>query len=212
MTCIVAVRGEGVVWMAADSQATNNGAVMLHALPKVVRRAVEPQGSPSEPMPESYPTLFGSDGTIWLGDYFRWGELPPRIVGMSLAEWCSQKLAPCLRTAATEGNHWVERNSGKEWGGQTLVACGTDIVLMDSAGSVVVPQGNFWAIGSGGAEARGALHVLYRHTTHNAYTQAEAAVLAACELDDGCRRPIELIASTNNFYCEEGEPYYEREG
>lgn len=195
MTCIVAVRGDGVVWMAADSQATNNGAVMLHGLPKVVRRKVALHGEPREPMPDGVPTLFGSDGVLWLGDYFRWGELPPMQVGMSLAEWCAKELAPAMRKVATEGNHWVDRSNGKEWGGQTLMASGTEIVLMDSAGSVVVPQGNFWAIGSGGAEARGALAILRKHTLFDAEEVAHIAVEVACQLDDGCRRPIEKVSS-----------------
>lgn len=184
MTCIVAIAETGRVWMAADAQASNNGAVMINAAPKIVQR--ETLGR----------TLFGSDGSLWLGDAFRYGILPVRHAGQSLAEWCAVELGPWLRERASEGNRWYDRNGGKEWNGQTLVANGSDLVLVDSAGSVVVPIGGRWAIGSGGAEARGALWAMDRDgSAMLAHQRATLAVAAACALDDGCREPIECVCT-----------------
>lgn len=184
MTCIVAIKECGRVWMAADSQATNNGAVLIHGLSKIVQRDTFGR------------TLFGSDGSLWLGDAFRYGVLPTRHAGQSLAEWCAAELAPWLHAKATEGQRWIDRSNGKEWNGQTLVANGSDLVLVDAGGSIVVPASGRWAIGSGGAEARGALWAMDRDgSAMLAHQRATLAVAAACALDDGCGGPIECVCT-----------------
>jgi len=182
MTCIVVVKDKpsGRVVMACDSQASHNGVVMTHALPKIVKR----NGF-----------LFGADGPLWLGNFYRYGDLPerPRDSGpdtMTLPQWCSERLAPWLREAATQRNQWRDIAGGKEFGGQTLVALGSEFVLMDSGGSVLVPAHPWWAIGSGGSEARGALAALASFGHLRADERAAVAVAAAIALDDGCCEPI----------------------
>src|SRR3990167_8525638 len=107
MTCIGAMKSvSGNVWMAADSQASNNGTILTHGIPKIVRR-------------DDF--LFGSDGGLWLGDAMRYGNLPLFVQGMSLVEWCATHFGPWLRGLATEGKHWYDVQGGKEWRGSTLV-------------------------------------------------------------------------------------------
>lgn len=180
MTCIVAIknRDAGCVVMAADSQASNNGTVLLHEASKIVAR-------------DGF--LFGADGALWLGDFYRYGDLPAwPLTPITLAEWCSERLAPAVRAAATERNQWREINGNKEFGGQTLVARGDELVLMDSGGSVLVPAQGWWAIGSGGSEARGAIFAA-RALSDSAFDSiAMHAVTAAITLDDGCSGPVNI--------------------
>lgn len=182
MTCIVAIKSNGRVVMAADSQASNNGIVFISSTPKIVRR-------------DGF--LFASDGALWLGDFFRYVKLPEwPVVGANgmqatLAEWCSTLLGPLLRAAAAERNEWRDVNGAKEYGGQTLVAHGGELVLIDSGGSVIVPADGWWAIGSGGAEARGAIHYATNTVADIADIIAEGAVQVAIALDNGCAGPIQ---------------------
>lgn len=186
MTCIAAlvVKHANKVYMAADSQATHNGCVLVHGLPKIVER-------------DGF--LFASDGSLWLGDACRYLDLPVWTDGVPLAQWCAIHFGPWLRACANQGNHWVDRSGGKEWNGQTFVARGGELCLVDAGGGVIVPAGSWWAIGSGGAEARGAMSAL--EDAPDCYAPLDGnlsprdilsmAVGAAILLDDGCCGPVQ---------------------
>lgn len=188
MTCIVAVKdhANGRVVMACDSQASNGGAVVSLGACKVVTR-------------DGF--LFGSDGPAWLTNFYRYGALPswPQECCPTLEAWCVMHLAQYLCAEATLRNRWKDGDfGGKNWGGQTLVARGDSFVLMGSDGGVLTPKQGWWAIGSGGSEARGAIFGMGRTADDSgpelsadfAALSAVRAVRAAIALDDGCGGPV----------------------
>lgn len=167
MTVVAAVKAMGRVHMACDSQATNNGTIMYPAESKIVTRG-------------RY--LLGGEGTIAMQSWFRTAPqalFKPHRAG--LVDWVDRIFGPATLEHFTKIGQLTDR---RELPGQAIIACGSEFVVMDAAGHPVSP-GPWWAIGSGGPEARGALFVCSAYG-RNPADWPETASRAATHLDDGC--------------------------
>lgn len=188
MTVIVAVTDGERVCMACDSQSSNNNCRATLARPKIVRIG---------------PLLVGAEGTMAVGDFLRyryvigaWGK------EVELAAWCGTTLADDLRNHLRERDLMEKRGDRTEMPGQLLIAKGGEFLILDTGGSVVQVASPFWAIGSGGPEARGAMwaawpasevmHLATNQLHPREETVARAGVEAAIALDYGCGPPVHV--------------------
>lgn len=120
--------------------------------------------------------------------YHRWvAAHPPPATSAELGEWVDE-----LRT-------WVaERSSGEDQesdlDGELLVGFGTgEIWVCGPDGSVVQIDDDFYAIGSGGPEARGALWALSSAADVTPERAAHLAIGAASASDHGTGDGVQLV-------------------
>lgn len=166
----------GLVCMASDSQATSgDGSKLVLALPKIVRCG---------------PCLFGCTSlaiTQFVREYYAigpWGD------AVSLASFAA-KWADHCRSHLNERGQLEKHNDMLLFPGEALIAKGGEFCKVDAAGQVITFALGFWAIGSGGAEARGAIWSMCGSADpHSIEHIARSGVLAAIDLDDGCSRPV----------------------
>lgn len=186
MTCIVAVTTGKVAWMASDSQITDNGAVIIGGS-KVHRK--------------DDGLLLGCDGSAAYSDALRWHAPGPGLLlrDMGLAEWLTRRFVPWLWEFAKERN-LLRTDDGRAWlPGSVLAAHAGQLAVVGRDGCVVQSVQRYMAVGSGRAEALGALTVLVRQEPALLGHQlATLAVGVACELDDGCREPIHCHSTAVN--------------
>jgi hypothetical protein len=161
--------------MACDSQASSNGTKAALRGSKIIEIAG---------------ALFGAEGSFGVAEFLRsdtWprqpmASMPLEVVARSFvaAAWSWLKKRDALRIV----------NGSPELSGNVLVARGPDWILIDSGGSLIDLASDWWAIGSGAAEARGAMFVATLLEHAEAGNIARQGVHAAIALDDGCSFPI----------------------
>lgn len=180
MTVIVAVSGGSRVCMASDSLAVNNGAKGVLKTPKLVRMGT---------------FVIGSSGSFGANQLLPACLKEPFTDPRPLLDVCKQ-LADDLRKELKDRDLMRRVNDALEFPGMMLVARGPDFALIDAGGSVIQFDYDWWAIGSGAAEARGAMFVASKYEHAGADEVARAGVEAAIALDDGCGGDIRMEWTT----------------
>ncbi|HMI36950.1 MAG TPA: hypothetical protein VK505_04925 [Steroidobacteraceae bacterium] len=164
--------------MACDSQASNNGAIGVLADSKIIRHG---------------PVLVACEGSFAITQLVRYETIPEcsrTLDDMDLADWAANAFVPAIRKHLKERDLLRRVNDSLEFPGMTLIARGPEWLLIDSAGSIVRFLNEWWAIGSGAAEARGAMFAASVAEGATADEIADLGVAAAIALDDGCCAPI----------------------
>jgi ATP-dependent protease HslVU (ClpYQ) peptidase subunit len=162
--------------MACDSQASNNGTVAVMAESKIVRVGG---------------VLFGSDGTLAISEYLRRRCRAEAFDGFDDLAVLAGAFADGLRRHLREVDGLVKNSrDGLEFPGMTLIARRSEFLVLDAGGSALRLSSPFWAIGSGGSEARGAMHHASTLEHAEASQIALAGIRAAIALDDGCCEPF----------------------
>jgi len=173
MTVIAAATDGTRVCMGADSQYTNGGAKFIAARTKLRRMGK---------------ILYASDGQLGLESLIEGSDWEPPQAAESLFRWACRYFAPVLRERAVRAGITESRDGFVQVCGVVMLALRSELVKVDPLGGVL-PVHGFWAIGSGGAEARGAMHRASGDVT-TADMVVRAGLDAACALDDGCSRPF----------------------
>ena len=173
---VIAVYSDGTrCCMACDSQASNGGAKAIMKGSKIVER----NG-----------WLFGAEGSPVAQQAIEYDLSPASLLEHDpLAHWAAVDFYPWLYSKLKSRGQLVPVSGRDELPGQILIARKSEFVLLDTIGAVVEFATDFWAIGSGGAEARGAMYARELDNGHSDQIVSEA-VAAACALDDGCSKPI----------------------
>lgn len=174
MTCIVAVRGGDCVYMAADSQQTANGGKSL-----VGREKIQRFGE----------LLVACDGPLSFADLvdtMDWDSVSGDDLRIAL-----RPIAKAIRDSCIESKMTDDEHGRHALPGSILIARGTQFAKIDANGAVVTyhTTRRFATLGSGGAEASGALLSM---DAIEAGKAAFRAVEMACDLDDGCSPPVIL--------------------
>lgn len=183
MTVIVAVKGpEGVV-MGADSQTTCGWEPSTRVQPKIFERNAGGRL-----------LYFGVAGNVRLSDIIRYAELPDGASYMDAHQWLTTALVPALREAS-KASGWTEVEKNREDNsGAIIVVTGGRIFKVDNTWSVHEPARPYWAIGSGGDHAAGAIAVLLQHTPELGIRGIVLAALeAACVHCIGCGAPLHVV-------------------
>lgn len=171
MTVIAAIVTDGRAYMAADSRT-------------------------------SWGTCYRDDGR----KLFRLGEVLVGFAGHSLFHRALATMPPCdtLEAEAWCGqlaDHLIDYGKGRGHGEVTNAASMQSFTLLAATtaglwevsgdGSVLRVADGYTAIGSGGAEARGALHVLRRGD--EPVERLHSAIAAAIALDRSCGGPVHVL-------------------
>lgn len=172
MTCIAAVEGEGVVWIASDTKITDGD-----TKDRIYGKA-----------------WIGKDGIAFAGagvwracQVLRHGtRIPKRLKGQDPMQWLVTKLT----RAITNGQDEAELTE-QDRQISILVVMDGRIYHIDTSMSVTPCPRGYHAIGSG---ANVALGSLYSSTGKAPRARVSMAVKAACEHDAGCALPIELLS------------------
>jgi ATP-dependent protease HslVU (ClpYQ) peptidase subunit len=181
---VIAVVSDGTrVCMACDSQATSGGAKAALAEPKILRLGE---------------FLFAADGCCSTAHFLRQAfEIGEDAAGVPLAA-VAHAFIEAFRPWCKERDLLTDRGGGKELSSFILIARKAEWLLIDAAGSAIALASPWWAIGSGGAEARGAMHATAGDVqlSLGAEEIALAGVRAAIDLDDGCSGPVRVEWTT----------------
>lgn len=163
--------------MAADSQLSQNTTKLTTSNPKITRLG---------------PLLIGIDGSLVMGDAVRYHSAGLNLteLGDDLPGWLSRELVPWMRAYLKAADLMNKQDDGHEFPGSIMVAHRSQFLHIDCAGSVALGTSPWWAIGSGGAVARGAMLERAAQEHLDACEVAVAGVAAACELDMTCSEPI----------------------
>lgn len=182
MTVIVAVTDGTRVCVAADSQCTAGNGVKLTLAGGKVSRVPTPAGL----------LLIAAEGSLATDHFIRHHPIAVNCGPDATLDYLAARFAEELRTHLMARDLMRLCDGTRELPGNILMARGCEFVLIDSGGSVVRVESDWWAIGSGAPEARGAMWLGMQagHVDHEQV--ARMAVHAAIELDSGCGFPIRV--------------------
>jgi ATP-dependent protease HslVU (ClpYQ) peptidase subunit len=152
MTCIVALVEKGDMWMGADSAITGGSNLRINKAPKIHSR--KHKGT-------EY--LIGGSGYSRINQILHYElELPENPAPKeekALFVFIVKEFVPLIKKAlSAHGNLMVKDNIEQIDEGRILMIVNGHIFSIDSRFHVVESDQNFEAIGSGGAEAYGALY------------------------------------------------------
>ena len=173
MTCIVAIKNEGAVYMAGDSAGVAGWALQLRQDAKVWAKGG---------------FLFGFTSSFRMGQLLRYKLQPPThhaeiedyeyMVSVFVEE-----VRSCLKTGG-----YAKLKENVEEGGTFLVGYKGEIYLIGEDYQVGVMIDNYMAVGCGSAYAKGAMYAL-RHDKTNCEVKLEIALAAAQRHSAGVRGP-----------------------
>lgn len=186
MTCIVAVREGGDVWMGGDSAGVAGYSLTVRADAKVFRR--ERRGDP---------WLFGFTTSFRMGQLIRHrldlpeGPDPDDDGDDAVDRFLCTTFVDSLRTCLKDGG-WLGRDDGRDDGGTFLVGYrGRVFNVADDfqVGEAVLP---YDAVGCGDEYALGALHATV-HAGLAPEARVRGALAAAEHLSAGVARPFRVL-------------------
>lgn len=179
MTVVAAYADNGTVWMAADTYASAGGGTVAE-VQKVLRIPVGDS--------EALLGIAGSAPLIQLVAFDF--DAPALRDGGDLDEWAYRVAVELTRVCRKAGHPVVNDNNDQFIGGGFLLRFAGSLWRVGT--NEATPLGGYYAIGSGGAEALGALYAF--HLTGklqlNPDRWVQAAVDAACHWDRDCRAPV----------------------
>lgn len=202
MSIVVAVSDSTRVYVACDSQATNNGSKMTLARPKFNRF---PGG------------LIVVTCDLLTDQLLCECQMPFAVPGDkmghhndSLGDWARAHFVPWMRSLLRERDLLETAQDGSKglWPGAVMLCHRASIVLVDNSGGVVEPARSWMSTGSGRDAADGAMWTMHRYGPLDPAMMARHAVLAACALDIGCSGPI-FTTTTEPCYLSEGHSGHE---
>lgn len=177
MTVIVAVQDPDRVWMACDSQGTQGSGTKTHLKFAKILRIRD--------------GLLIGFCSLTIREFCQYG-LEPGHEGLPL-EHTAWILGESLRGYLQSRNLMEKAQEGvQEFPSNFLLARGKEFVEIDSRGNVIRHATPYWAIGSGGPEARGALRAL-TGLVSDPRQRAIAAVEAAMAFDTGCSGDVHVF-------------------
>jgi 20S proteasome alpha/beta subunit len=176
-TCIVALKQEEVVYLAADSAALRGWEMRSTAIEKVFRRG---------------PYLFGFCGSFRMGQLLRYAlELPERDPEKDLHEFMCTDFVQAVRSCLKESG-FARIDHNEESGGEFIVVHEGEVFTVEPDFQVHQTVYPYHAIGCGAQIAMGALFA-----TEGMAPEARLllAMEAAEEFSNGVRRPFRLVRS-----------------
>lgn len=189
MTCIVALRHNGTIYMAADSAGCNDHDMTIRADPKIFALGN---------------MLFGFTTSFRFGQLLRYHLEIPTFEGIDDPhEYLVRRLVPAMRTVLKDGGYSKVEN-GVEQGATCMIGLDSGMYVIDSDFQVGESVDAFAAIGSGHAYAKGVLFALDGKALADPIYQLSKALHAAerftpsvcgpfyaMTLDDGVARPFD---------------------
>lgn len=183
MTCIVAIKKDGVVYMGADSAGVGGLSMRVRADPKIYH-----------------------NGKFMLGftTSFRMGQLlghafepPNRSLDVSIEKFMTTTFIDAVRKCLKDGG-FARKDNETESGGTFLVAYQGRIFRIDSDYQVGESSHDFEAVGCGEDIALGVMHALEHHTTLKAEEMIKFALSSAEQFSAGVRGPF-FIQDSNGL-------------
>jgi ATP-dependent protease HslVU (ClpYQ) peptidase subunit len=187
MTCIVALSDGKTVWLGGDAAGTTGDEISIRSDAKV--------------------SVQYSGGVFWgigfttsyrMGQLIRYHVTLPKVTSADktdLFKYVVTKFIPHLRTVLSDGG-FASLSEGTEEGGQFILALLGKIFMIDSDFQVGAPIENFYAVGSGGSCAKGALHGLQQFK-ESKQIAPERQVLAALKTSENfcasVRAPFTIV-------------------
>lgn len=154
MTCVVAIKQDGVVYMGADSLADSNGHCMLREDPKVFIKG---------------DFIIGFTSSFRMGQLLMQADFPkPRtdfddVINLTEKQIDFQYMigpfVDCVQELFRDKKYAVVENAA-ESGGNFIVGYKGEIYEIESDYQVGIPSCGYTAVGSGFAYALGALHAI----------------------------------------------------
>jgi 20S proteasome alpha/beta subunit len=175
MTCIVGLVQDDVVWIGGDSAGSTSSSIRIRSDPKVFKVG-------------EY--LFGIIGSFRMGNVLRYSFTPPKPPEKSLAKFMSTKFVDELR-AEFKRKGVADNVAGVESGGTFLVSVKGKLFSVCSDYQIGSSYDNYDAIGSGSAQAIGALYAT--KSFNNPKKRIEIALEASERYSTLVRRPWKIL-------------------
>lgn len=194
MTCIVAIREGGHVWMGGDACVTVGPDVHRLARPKVFRRTVQTKDH------GMWPVLIGSAGSLRLENVLEHQLELPDIEEGTVERWMSTAFVDALR-ATLEAAGLKKHESGVDEleDAVLLVGVAGRLLTVSCDFSVMETYGDERAIGSGEDFARGSLYTSGQLGGWRPIERIDHALRAAARYTSGVSGPFTVISTDNEF-------------
>jgi ATP-dependent protease HslVU (ClpYQ) peptidase subunit len=175
MTCIVALKHKGVVYMGADSAGVGGMSLQARKDPKIYVNG---------------PFMFGFTSSFRMGQILGHSFIPPaREKGEDLIKFMSTKfineVRTCLRTAG-----FAKMESNVETGGTFIVAYKAHLFVVYDDFQVAEMVSGFAAVGCGQDLALGSLFTTKHMWSNDPRARLKTALEAAAEFSAGVRAPF----------------------
>lgn len=184
MTCIVAVKKDGVVYMGADSAGVGGYSMRVRSDPKIYRNGK---------------FLFGFTTSFRMGQLLAYSFVPPTHYGDegTIEKFMATKFVDAVRKCLKDGG-FARKDSEEERGGVFLVGYEGRIFRIDCDYQVGESAHDFEAVGCGEDIAMGALWAMSKRGV-TPELQVRTALHAAEQFSAGVRGPFLLMASDANW-------------
>lgn len=179
MTCIVAIKRNGVVSMAGDSAGSSGNDIVVRKDPKVFE------------VDES--TMIGFCGSFRMGQILmNYLVMPPREEGLTDYRYICTSFITVVRQLFSE-HGYMKKDGEQEEGGFFLVVYRGEIYSIESDFQVGVHVDDFVSIGSGSSYAMGALAVLSKEKDLSAEEILVNSLEVAESYTTSVRAPFNVI-------------------
>lgn len=175
MTCIVAIKKDGAVYMGADSAAVGGLSLTVRADPKIYKNG-------------DY--IFGFTSSFRMGQLLGHAFVPPfpyKHLGLTIEKFMSTVFVDAVRKCLKDGGY-ARKDNETESGGLFLVGFEGRIFRIDSDYQVGESSHDFESVGCGSDIALGALWALHEDVPPSA--RIRVALAAAEQFSAGVRGPF----------------------
>jgi len=176
MTCIVGLWDQGHIYVGGDSSGSDCQCLMPRNDTKVFRRKE---------------FVIGYTSSFRMGQLLRYRLDPAeKYTHQDVHEWMCTTVVDAIRQTFKTGG-FAEIENEQESGGEFIIATHGRLFVVHSDYQVAEPAGGYWAVGSGGLVALGALHVLHDRAMP-AQQKVLEALAAAQTHNPFVREPFEV--------------------
>lgn len=181
MTCIVALKHDGVLYLGSDSQVSFGGTIFYDSEPKVFKK-----GS----------MIIGCAGNLVFGKILKYNfNIPDHSESLSDLEYLNSVFVDSLREICRKREYLKVIDSRSGTSDSTLICYHGEIYRLSSDFDVTLFSGDFISIGSGGEFALGSM---YSTSGVSPIDRLNTAIEAACLYDDGCGGDIKTLRLTGD--------------
>ena len=180
MTCVVAIRHNGFIYLGGDSQGTSGHSSASRIDPKVFRNGT---------------SLIGYTTSFRMGQLLEHGlKLPEPKPDQTIMNFMCIDFIDAVRNVLSDGGFEKKENEVRT-GGNFIVAYGGEIFEVDSDYQVWRPIKPYLAIGSGADIAIGALCAMENLKELSGKARVHTALSAAAEFNSTVSAPFQIISN-----------------
>lgn len=175
MTCIVAIKKQGKVYMGGDSASSLNGAISIRSNHKIFK---------------NHNMIFGTCGSARQRQLLKYSlKLPPQNSKVDDMQYMCTTFISSIQKCFEKGGFEMV-HSKKRYGANFIVGYKGEIYSVQTDYHIGIPSKSYHAIGSGSSWALGALFTLEQNKIGNTIEKIKCSLAAAAEFSSTVAGPF----------------------